>query len=70
MATFRELPLSIQLGFGLTLMNSWVLFEETVVDRTGLAQLMPGYHVADACIWDAGALVVVIAVVWWLRSRR
>lgn len=70
MATFRELPLAVQLGFGLTLMNAWVLFEETVVDRTGLAQLMPGYQIGDACIWDAGALVVVIALVWWLRSRR
>jgi len=70
MTKFRELPLAIQAGFGLTLMNSWVLFEETVVDRTGLAQLMPGYQIADACIWDGGAIVVIVALVWWLRSRR
>jgi hypothetical protein len=70
MATFRELPVAIQIGFGLTLLNSWVLFEETVVDRTRLAHMMPGYRIGDACIWDAGALVVVIALVWMLRSRR
>ena len=70
MATFRELPVAIQVGFGLTLLNSWVLFEETVVDRTGLAQLMPGYNIGDACIWDLGATIVIIALVWLLRSRR
>ena len=69
MATFRELPVAIQVGFGLTLLNSWVLFEETVVDRTSLAQLMPGYQIADACIWDAGATVVIIALVLLLRRR-
>ena len=33
---FREMPVSIQIGFGLTLLSAWVLFEETVVDRTAL----------------------------------
>jgi len=70
MVTFRELPVAVQVGFGLTLLNSWVLFEETVVDRTRLAQLMPGYRIGDACIWDAGATVVIIVLVWVLRSRR
>jgi hypothetical protein len=67
---FRDLPASIQLGFGLTVLSSWVLFEEVVVDRTGLARLMPAYGVGAFCIWDAGALVAVIALVWVLRSRR
>ena len=69
-AKFREMPVSIQVGFGLTLLNTWVLFEEVIVDRTGLHELMPGYRVGDACIWDAGALVVIVALVWVLRSRR
>jgi hypothetical protein len=67
---FRELPVSIQIGFGLTLLSSWVLFEEVVVDRTGLARLMPAYGVGTFCIWDIGALVAVLALVWLLRSRR
>lgn len=67
---FRDLPVSIQIGFGLTLLSSWVLFEEVIVDRTGLARLMPGYGVGALCIWDAGALVAVLALVWVLRSRR
>jgi hypothetical protein len=64
------MPVSIQIGFGLTLLNAWVLFEETVVDRTRLAHLMPGYQIADACIWDAGATVAILALIWVLRSRR
>ena len=67
---FREMPVSIQIGFGLTLLSTWVLFEETVVDRTALARLMPGYSIADACIWDAGAVVVVLTLIWVLRLRR
>lgn len=42
----------------------------TVIDRTALARLMPGYSIADACIWDAGAVVVVLALIWVLRLRR
>ncbi|HEV8238739.1 MAG TPA: hypothetical protein VGS57_05185 [Thermoanaerobaculia bacterium] len=64
------MPVSIQVGFGLTLLTSWVLFEETVIDRTRLAHIMPGYSIADACIWDGGAVVVIVALVWLLRSRR
>ena len=67
---FREMPVSIQIGFGLTLLNTWVLFEETVVDRTALARLMPGYSIGNACVWDAGAVVVVLALIWVLRRRR
>ena len=67
---FRELPVSIQIAFGLTLMNSWVLFEEVIVDRTALARLMPAYGVGAVCIWDAGALLAVLALVWALRRRR
>lgn len=67
---FRDMPVSIQIGFGLTLLSAWVLFEETVVDRTALARLMPGYSIGDACIWDAGAVVVVLTLIWVLRLRR
>ena len=61
---------TIQIVFGLTLLNTWVLFEETIVDRTVLARLMPGYQIGDACIWDAGATVAILALIWVLRSRK
>ncbi len=43
--------------------NSWVLFEETVVDRHGLWQYMPLYRVGLFCAWDILALGIIIPVV-------
>ena len=67
---FRDLPIVAQAGFGLTLLNSWILFEETIVDRTKLAQLLPNYLVGEACVWDVGAVVVIVLVIVTLRMRR
>ena len=66
---FRDLPLTVQLGFALTLLNSWILFEETVVDRTVLSKLLPKYGVGVACLWDAIAVVAIAGVVILLRMR-
>ena len=49
----------------LTFFNTWVLFEETVVDRYGLWEYMPYYRVAKLCSWDIGALALII----WLTLR-
>jgi hypothetical protein len=49
----------------LTFFNTWVLFEETVVDRYGLWQYLPYYRVAKLCAWDIGALALII----WLTLR-
>jgi hypothetical protein len=67
---FRDLPMAIQAGFGLVLLNSWILFEETIVERTSLARLLPNYQAGFACVWDAGAVIVIAGVVMFLRSRR
>ena len=48
-----------------TFFNTWVLFEETVVDRYGLWQYMPYYRVARLCAWDIGAL----ALIMWLCAK-
>ena len=53
----------------LTFFNTWVLFEETVVDRYGLWEYMPYYRVAKLCSWDIGALALIIWGTLW-TSRR
>ena len=56
----------------LSFFNSWVLFEETVVDRYGLWQYMPYYRVGEICAWDIGALALIIWLSLWMlrRARR
>jgi hypothetical protein len=45
------------------LVNSFVIFEETVIDRSNWWKSMPGYRVGDPCIWDLGASVVFAILV-------
>jgi hypothetical protein len=52
---------------GLTLMNSWVLFEQLVVDRYELWRYMPFYRVTDPCAWDLGALIATVVLIISLR---
>ena len=59
------LPGIVKAAVFLSFLNTWVLFEETVVDRYGLWQYMPYYRVAKLCAWDVAA----IAVIGWLVSR-
>jgi len=60
----RATPRIVRFGVWLTLMNSWVLFEEIVVDRKGLWKYMPYYRVAQFCPWDMAAMVFTAWVVW------
>lgn len=62
-------PWLARLAIGLTLLNSWILFEEVIVDRTGLWKYMPHYRVGDACVWDLGATIAIVLFVVW-QSRR
>ena len=55
------------LVLGLTLMNSWVLFEQLVVDRYGLWRYMPFYRVTDPCVWDLAALIATVVLIISLR---
>jgi hypothetical protein len=60
-----ELPAVVKAAVVATFFNTWVLFEETIVDRHGLWQYMPYYRVARLCAWDIGA----IALIAWLVLR-
>ena len=58
----RDPSLIVRLGLALTLFNSWVLFEETVVDRLGWWRYMPCYRVGHFCEWDVAALLAIVVV--------
>ena len=60
-----RLPLVIKVAVALTFFNSWVLFEELVVDRQGLWKYMPFYRVGAFCTWDVAALLLIIPAVWY-----
>ncbi|HYL65103.1 MAG TPA: hypothetical protein VE077_21015 [Candidatus Methylomirabilis sp.] len=62
-------PWIVKLGIGLTLLNSWILFEEIVVDRHGLWRYMPYYRVGDACVWDLGATIAIAVFLLWPFRR-
>jgi hypothetical protein len=66
---FRQLPLLVKVAVALTLFNSWVLFEEVVIDRQGLWKYLPFYRVGILCAWDVLGLIV-IGIVIWLASHR
>jgi hypothetical protein len=52
-----RLPGIVRFAVWLTFFNTWVLFEETVVDRYGLYEYMPYYRVSKLCSRDIGAMV-------------
>src|SRR5438132_6734239 len=69
--TFR-LPLIAKIAIAMTFINTWVIFEETVVDRHGLWRYMPYYRVGLFCAWDAlvFAITLLLLFVSVARSRR
>ena len=58
-----RLPWIVKITIALTFFNSWVIFEETVVDRHGLWRYMPLYRVGLFCTWDVLALGLIIAAI-------
>jgi hypothetical protein len=58
------MPGIVRFAVWLTFFNTWVLFEETVVDRYGLWEYMPYYRVGRLCSWDIGAMALIGFVVW------
>ena len=58
----RDPSVIVRVGLALTFFNSWVLFEETVVDRLGWWRYMPCYRVGHFCEWDVAAMLVIVTV--------
>ena len=71
-STTSSLPLIARIAIALTALNTWVIFEETVVDRHGLWRYMPFYRVGLFCVWDAAvfAITLLLLLASIRRSRR
>jgi hypothetical protein len=61
--TTPALSLIVKIAIAMTAVNSWVIFEEVVVDRHGLWRYMPFYRVGLFCAWDFSVLTVILLVV-------
>jgi hypothetical protein len=61
--TTPVLPLIVKIAIAMTAINSWVIFEEVVVDRHGLWRYMPFYRVGLFCAWDFSVLTVILLIV-------
>ena len=59
-STTIPLPLIAKIAIAMTFINTWVIFEETVVDRHGLWRYMPFYRVGLFCAWDAAVLAITL----------
>jgi hypothetical protein len=59
-STTLPLPLIAKIAIALTFINTWVIFEETIVDRHGLWRYMPYYRVGLFCVWDAAVLAITL----------
>lgn len=68
--TLAQLPFLVRLAVGLSLFSAWVIFEEGIVDRTGLWELMPGYVKARFCPWDLAFLGIIFVPLLVFRRRQ
>jgi hypothetical protein len=57
---FYQLPRWVRVAAALTLLNTWILIAEFVIDRYGLDDFLPFYKYGDICIWD---IVIFIGIV-------
>ena len=65
---FYQLPLLVRVAAALSVLNTWILIAEFVIDRYGLDAYLPFYKYGDICVWDI-ALVVGLAVYFFRASR-
>ena len=69
-STTLSLPLIAKIAIAVTVINTWVLFEEIVVDRHGLWRYMPFYRVGLFCVWDAAVFAVTLLLLLLSVRRR
>ena len=71
-STTPRLRLIAKIAIAMTVINTWVIFEETIVDRHGLWRYMPFYRVGLFCVWDAAVFAVTLLLLLMsvARSRR
>src|SRR5437867_5460146 len=59
-STTPPLSLIAKIAIAMAFINTWVIFEETIVDRHGLWRYMPFYRVGLFCVWDAAVLAITL----------
>ena len=69
-STTYHLPLIAKIAIAATFINTWILFEETVVDRYGLWRYMPFYRVGLFCAWDAAVFAITLLLLGVSTVRR
>lgn len=52
------------------LFNSFVVFEETIIDRSVWRQSLPGYRAGTPCLWDLTAATLFAILVFFIFRRR
>ena len=67
---FKQLPLAVKVAVWFVFNNAWWSIEEFVIDRKGLWKYMPGYRVANACVWDLAVALITLLVIWRASTRR
>lgn len=67
-----RLPILLKITAVVTFYNSFVLFEELVVDRQGLWRYLPFYKFGKFCIWDLAAIAGISLIVFneWRYFRK
>jgi hypothetical protein len=69
-STTSHLPLIAKIAIATTFINTWILFEETVVDRYDLWRYMPFYRVGLFCAWDAAVFAITLLLLGVSMVRR
>lgn len=65
---FSQLPLLAKIGIVLTFFNTWVMFEEFVIDRFGYWQYLPFYRKGIFCAWDVSFIIIATLLIFANRE--
>jgi hypothetical protein len=61
---FAQLPLAVKIAIAFTFYNTFVLFEELVIDRGGWYRYLPWYKFQHLCAWDYAAIALIFVGVF------
>lgn len=59
---FAQLPLLAKVAIAVTSYNTFVLFEELVIDRMGCYRYLPWYKYHQFCLWDFVAIALILGL--------
>lgn len=54
--------LAIKIALLISTFISWVIFEETIIDRHGLHKYLPLYRFGNLCLYDITVFIILVAV--------